>query len=94
MMPVLPPTPRWFTVVVILVALPVLLLPWLLNAPCTQQEGVRLWIWLYPVYVAVAGWLAWQCYPQRQTLAWVLVALMVMSHAAIWMLALNGIENL
>ena len=94
MMPKLPPTPKWFTAIVVVAALPVFLMPWLLNAPCASDEGVRVWVWFYPIYVVVAGWLAWQCYPQRPALAWVLTVLMVMCHAAIWMLAIDGLHNM
>ncbi len=91
-MPATPATPRWFTIVTILLCTPLLMLPWLLDAPCARQNGVSLWIKLYPAYVAVAAWLAWQCYPQRHALAWVLLILMAMSHCAIWILAFNGLQ--
>lgn len=94
MMPSLPPTPRWFTVVAVILCLPVLLMPWLLNAPCAHESAVRTWIWLYPPYLLIAAWLAWQCYPQRRALAWILIIIMALSHAAIWMLAINGIQQL
>lgn len=91
MMPTLPPTPRWFTAIAVILCLPLLLMPWLLAAPCAGQSGVKVWIWLYPVYLLAAAWLAWQSYPARHALAWVLLVLMALSHAAIWTLAINGI---
>lgn len=92
MMPSMPPTPRWFTAIVVICCLPLFLMPWLLNAPYADADGVKIFIWLYPVYVIVAGWLAWQCYPQRRAMAWVLLALMLLSHGAIWLLATSPIQ--
>jgi hypothetical protein len=43
-------------------------------------------LWIYPFYAIVAAYLAWQCYPQRRALAWVLLSLLLLSHVAIWIL--------
>lgn len=81
-------TPRWFTAIDLLCALPVFQFPVLLaNAP--EGEGARIMVWLYPFYVLMAAYLAWQCYSERRALAWILLVLMVMSHVAIWILVMN-----
>lgn len=46
----------------------------------------RTLLWIYPGYCLVASYLAWVSYPRRPALAWVLVALMIMSHVAVWLL--------
>lgn len=80
-MSLIPPAPRWFAAVVIVSLLPVFQLPVLLSAALPGSPA-RSWLWFYPIYAVVAAYLAWQCYPQRRALAWILVALMWMSHAA------------
>ncbi|MDE5800795.1 MAG: hypothetical protein K2H74_07225 [Paramuribaculum sp.] len=91
MMPTPPPAPRWFLLVVILSALPVFQLPMLIGA-ASPESPYRMWLWFYPIYVVVAAYLAWQCYPQRRTLAWVLVALMWMAHVCMWTLCFMPLE--
>lgn len=76
-------TPKWMTVVIILAALPVFSFPVLLQL-CPSD--LKAMVWVYPIYVVVGAWLAWQCYGQRRALSWILVVLMLMSHAAIWMM--------
>lgn len=43
-------------------------------------------LWVYLFYVPVAAYLSYLCYPERRALAWILLALMVLSHIAIWLL--------
>ncbi len=45
---------------------------------------------IYPLYVIAAAWIAWQSYPARRTLAWIILALMLLTHAAIWYLVLTA----
>lgn len=85
MMSILPKTPKWMVAVIIILLLPVFQFPYLLvSAPDVQL--IRTLIWIYPFYCLVAAWLAWQCYPQRPALSWILLALMVMSHVSVWCL--------
>lgn len=80
-----PSAPRWFVVVIIVVMLPVARLPFLLDT-CSAAVSARTMLWIYPVYVLTAGYLAWQCYRPRRVLAWILLGLLVLSHIAVWML--------
>ncbi len=93
MMPSSPRAPRWFAAVVIVMFLPVFQFPWLLSV-CQADSAVRTMIWIYPVYAAVAAYLAWQCYPQRPALAWVLLAILLLSHFSIWILATTPIPTI
>lgn len=83
--------PVWFLIVVIVSILPVFQLPLLLSA-LTPGSGARVWIWIYPLYVITAAYLAWQCYRDRTALAWCLVALIWMSHLAIWALCFMPVQ--
>lgn len=86
MMPSPPATPRWFTVLVIVATLPVFQMPWLLSV-CQPESSALTMIWIYPVYALVAAYLAWQCYPQRHAMAWILVVLLLLSHFCLRILA-------
>ena len=80
-----PKPPGWFLAVVIVVALPVFQFPVLL-ANCPADSPDRAMIWFYPFYVIMTGFLAYITYPRRPVLAWLLLALMILTHAAIWLL--------
>ena len=81
--------PVWYTVLVILFALPVFQTPLLLDS-CPPHTDARTWVMIYPLYVIAAAWIAWQSYPERRTLAWIILALMLLTHAAIWYLVMTA----
>lgn len=80
-------TPRWVITLIIIAMLPGLAFPHLLSAtePATQA---RVFVWLYPIYLLAAGWLAHICYQQRPTVTWMILILMLLTHAALWTLIL------
>lgn len=90
MMPAPPSTPRWFTAMIILLMLPLFQFPFLLGRT-DPGTPARVMLWVYPFYALVAGYLAWQCYPQRHALAWILLVLLVLSHASIWYLCTSTV---
>lgn len=79
------PTPWWFKLVVVVCALPVLAFPFLLSdAPA---GGIaRSLVILYPAYVIVSAICALICYGRRPEVSWILVVLMLLTHAAMWIL--------
>ncbi len=78
-------TPRWFTLLAVVLVLPLFQLPLLLSR-CPDSSPVRTILFIYPFYAVAAAYLAWQCYPQRKALAWILLILLILSHMATWML--------
>lgn len=76
-------TPWWFTLICIIVALPATALPQLLSL-CNPD--LKAFVWLYPVYVIASCYLAWKIYTTRQLLAWILLAITLLSHGAIWIM--------
>lgn len=76
------PVPVVFKAADIVSALPVLAFPWLLTGDVPSGEYHTL-LWLYPFYVLLSAWCAWKCYASRPALAWILVVLMWLSHAAV-----------
>ena len=77
--------PVWMIIVIIVAMLPVLSFPALL-AKTFSGSPERTFVWLYPIYVIASGVCAWICWPERKDVCWILIALMLMSHAAIWLL--------
>ena len=41
--------------------------------------------WLYPAYVVISGICAWMCYPRRRALAWILVALVLLTDIGLFL---------
>lgn len=89
----LPPPPRpartpwWFVVIIILVALPTIsFIPQAADV-VEQAEwlGSAYMGWLYPAYVVISGICAWMCYPTRKTLAWILVALVLLTDIGLFL---------
>lgn len=78
--------PVWMLIIIIVASLPVLAFPTLLNLSTGDTSEYKALVWLYPLYVLVAAYLAWQCYGRRTEMTWILIILMLMSHAAIWYL--------
>ena len=81
--------PAWVTVVIIICMLPVLAFPTMLSMTMPDSPA-RTFVWFYPFYVIASGVCARICWRQRRDVMWILLALMVLSHLAMWMLVLNG----
>lgn len=77
--------PRWVVVVAVIAALPATQMPMLLSS-CPDVGGARTLLWIYPFYTLLAAWLAVACYPRRPYMTWILLALMLLTHVAMWML--------
>ncbi|MDE6417534.1 MAG: hypothetical protein K2K68_11000 [Duncaniella sp.] len=78
--------PTWVKILIIILLLPVFSTPALLSALPQGHEEWRTIVWCFPFYLLMSGWLAWISYNSRQTVAWILMVLMVLSTAAVWML--------
>ncbi len=79
--------PWWMLLIIIVAALPALFLPsYAAIAAGPVPESKKLFLWLYPFYLIVAGFLAWQCYGRRTVMSWILVVLMFMTDAAMYLL--------
>lgn len=80
------PVPLWLKIVIIVSCVPVLSFFKLLSI-CPPGAESRTLLWLYPFYVIATGICAWMCAGSRRTLTWCLLALLILTHAAIWLLA-------
>ena len=84
--------PAWMTILIILVSLPLFSFPWLLGAipPSTMADTVRTFVWIYPFYMLLSSWLAWRAWARRPEVTWILLAVMVLTTAAMFMLVLQS----
>lgn len=77
--------PWWFTLLLILLVLPAFGLPWLLvSAP--EGSLLMMLIRLFPFYLVASAICAWYAYPQRRDVAWILVAMMIITSSALYQL--------
>lgn len=75
--------PVWFLIIIAVVAMPALLLPtFAALAEGGMAESKKIFMWLFPFYLIVGAFLAWQCYGRRTVMSWILVALMAMTDCA------------
>ena len=77
--------PLWVKLVIIVCALPLLAFPELMNL-CQPYSDARLLLWIYPFYVLGSAVLEWRSWPRRPELTWVLIAVELLSHCAMWIL--------
>lgn len=78
--------PKWVAVIAVAFALPLLAFPVLMDMIPDDGINVAL-LKIYPIYVIVSCVLAWMCYPQRRDMMWILLILVLLSHASMWSLA-------
>lgn len=83
--PVQPRRPWWFTLILIVLLLPSFFTPWVL-ADAPPQSLLATLIQWFPVYLIGSAFCAWYAYPQRPSVAWILVILMILTSASLWMI--------
>lgn len=81
--------PRWVAYVAIVLALPACSLPGLLEACPADMPALKAIIWCYPFYMLLSAWLAWQAYPQRPVVSWILMIMMVLTTSALFAMMHN-----
>lgn len=81
--------PWWVKVLIVLCALPAIAFPWMLSdAP--EDGNVELWLWMYPVYVILSCVCEWKAWGRRPEVTWILMAVMLLTHGAMWTLVTNA----
>lgn len=78
-------TPWWVTAIIIVAMVPAFVLP-LSASGLPQEDTPRYLLWFYPAYVIASGVCAYLSYPERSYLTWILLVLLLMSHAAMALL--------
>lgn len=74
----------WFRLLVIVLALPLAGYPALLSGADDADPALSTLVWLYPAYVVCAAVCAWMCYPRRKDVAWILLALMLLTQIGMY----------
>lgn len=80
--------PVWFWIILILNLLPLFLVPaYLTDIETTGYALKKPFIWFYIPYVIIGTALTALCYKYgRKAMAWILFALMLLTHAAMYLL--------
>ena len=83
--PLLRRRPWWFLLILILLVLPSFATPWLL-ADAPKDSLLEILTECFPVYLLLSAVCAWYAYPARREVAWILVALMILTASALFMI--------
>lgn len=78
--------PLWFGAVVFLAAAPAAVMPFVPGFDAVADSLGMLWT-LYPIYVVATAICACLSYTRRREVAWILVAVMLLAHTALILLA-------
>ncbi len=81
--------PAWVTIVTLLALSPLALFPLLLRH---VEPGMMIFVRLYIPYAVCTAALAWLCWPRRKDMYWILLVLLLLSHAAMWLPTLMHVE--
>ena len=77
--------PKWAAWVAVAVCLPVISLPWLIAA-CPPGLTYEALLWLYAPVIILAAYCAYKSMPERPEVFWVLIAIVILTHLAMWVL--------
>ena len=83
--------PLWAKLLIIISALPVVSLPMIINqCSAARYEEIKMFLMIYPLYVLASAVMAWISYRQRREVSLILNVVMLLTHAAMWMLPTAG----
>jgi hypothetical protein len=79
-------TPGWFILAVAVMMLPLLAWPGIIadmfSGSTQPSEGSSSLVLFFPIYALLSGWLAYRCYSTRRELSIILLAVLLLSYAA------------
>ncbi|MBO5272252.1 MAG: hypothetical protein J6B30_05500 [Muribaculaceae bacterium] len=79
--------PLWAKLLIIISALPVVSLPMIINqCSAARYEEIKMFLMIYPLYVLASAVMAWISYRQRREVSLILIVVMLLTHAAMWLL--------
>lgn len=81
-----PRVPWWMWLVIVACMLPGVTFPAMVTLLENTNPIVRGLLWFYPAYVLLSGILAWQCYGRRSVMSWIVLFLLMLSHACFYFL--------
>ncbi|MBQ7854407.1 MAG: hypothetical protein IJ352_10695 [Muribaculaceae bacterium] len=83
--------PLWAKLLIIISALPVVSLPMIINqCSAARYEEIKMFLMIYPLYVLASAVMAWISYRQRREVSLILIVVMLLTHAAMWLLPTAG----
>ncbi len=83
------PVPAWFIVLLVLLVLPGASAYYVMTLCPPEFSELTTLLKIYPFYIIIAALFAYICYPERRTVAWILVGMIILSHIAVAGLALQ-----
>lgn len=89
----LPRVPWWMWIIIIVCMLPGLAFPAMVSLITDPNPIVKGLVWFYPFYVLMSGFLAWQCYERRTAMSWIILVLLLLSHACFYYMTFYTIEG-
>lgn len=79
--------PLWAKLLIIISTLPVVSLPMIINqCSAARYEEIKMFLMIYPLYVLASAVMAWISYRQRREVSLILIVVMLLTHAAMWLL--------
>lgn len=79
--------PLWAKLLIIISALPIVSLPMIINqCSAARYEEIKMFLMIYPLYVLASAVMAWISYRQRREVSLILIVVMLLTHAAMWLL--------
>lgn len=79
--------PWWMTAIIILCALPGVSFPFMGSLMTSGDLTIEGLTWFYPLYTVASAFLAWQCHGRRDLMCWIILVLLLLSHACFIYLA-------
>lgn len=76
---------KWATAIAVIICLPIISMPWLI-AQCQPDSFNEKLLWAYPFAVICGAYCAWKSMPDRPEVFWILIAVIALTHAAVWLL--------
>lgn len=82
--------PWWFAVLLVIVIFPTMaFIPQAAHIVSEAEWLGSSYVgWIYPLFIVLSAFLAWVCYPERRTVAWILFALIVLTDIGLFITVL------
>lgn len=77
--------PLWLKICIIADCLPIIAVPALIASCPNVTEAVTL-VKLYPIAIIGGGIISWLSWKERAEITWILLAIMFLTHLAMWLL--------
>lgn len=78
--------PAWFTVVTVVMMLPLIAWPKIvtdmLDIMGKSEDNTSTLVFIFPLYALLSAWLAYRSYTRRPELSWILLGVLLLAYGA------------